>query len=182
LSFDILDVEQAPKPEYLGAFHCIIATSCIHATRDLEASLGHARQMLRDDGAPALVEITKNMFWLDIVVGLLEWWWRLEDGREHALANEKHWERKMKSAGLTKLSWNYGATPESKQYASLPRFRLVHAKRLRRRSSHTRDGHIKGQETSTFKPTSITLPRKKCCQKKHYRRSDGNHPPSIVIR
>ena len=114
LTFDVLDVEQAPKPEYLGAFHCIIATNCIHATRNLEVSLRHTRQMLRDDGALTLIEITKNMFWLDIVVGLFEGWWLFEDGREHALVDEKHWERSMKAVGFQEVSWSDGATPESK--------------------------------------------------------------------
>ena len=114
LSFDVLDIEEPPKPEYLGAFHCIIATNCIHATRNLDVSLRHTRQMLRDDGALTLIEITKNMFWLDIVVGLFEGWWLFEDGREHALVDEKHWERRMKAAGFEEVSWSDGATPESK--------------------------------------------------------------------
>ena len=114
LAFDRLDVEQPVKQEYLGAFHCIVATNCIHATKDLEVSLGHARQMLRDDGVLALIEITENMFWLDIVVGLLEGWWRFEDGRTHALIDEKAWERKMKAAGFRDVLWSDGATPESK--------------------------------------------------------------------
>jgi malonyl CoA-acyl carrier protein transacylase/acyl carrier protein/SAM-dependent methyltransferase len=114
LLFDVLDVEKPPKPEYVGAFHCIIATNCIHATRNLEVSLRHARQMLRDDGALTLIEITKNMFCLDIVVGLFEGWWLFEDGREHALVDEKHWERRMKAVGFKEVSWSDGATPESK--------------------------------------------------------------------
>ncbi|OCK75371.1 putative Phthiocerol synthesis polyketide synthase type I PpsA [Lepidopterella palustris CBS 459.81] len=114
VSFDVLDIEKPPKPEYEGAFHCIIATNCIHATRNLDVSLRHIRQMLRDDGALTLIEITKNMFWLDIVVGLLEGWWLFEDGREHALVDEKHWERRMKAAGFGEVSWSDGATPESK--------------------------------------------------------------------
>ncbi|KAL4864217.1 hypothetical protein BDV12DRAFT_205861 [Aspergillus spectabilis] len=114
MSFDVLDVEKPPKPEYEGAFHCVIATNCIHATRNLEVSLRHARQMLRDDGALALIEITKNMFWLDIVVGLLEGWWLFEDGREHALIDEKRWERQMKAAGFQDVSWSDGNSPESK--------------------------------------------------------------------
>lgn len=114
LSFDVLDIEKPPKPEYEGAFHCIIATNCIHATRNLDVSLRHIRQMLREDGALTLIEITKNMFWLDIVVGLLEGWWLFEDGREHALVDEKHWERSMKAAGFREVAWSDGATPESK--------------------------------------------------------------------
>ncbi|KAI0553005.1 BcPKS19, polyketide synthase [Xylaria curta] len=114
MSFEVLDIEKLVAPEYEGAFHCIIATNCIHATRNLELSLSHLRKMLREDGALTLIEITKNMFWLDIVVGLFEGWWLFEDGRSHALVDEKHWERVMKKAGFGEVLWSDGATPESK--------------------------------------------------------------------
>ena len=114
MSFETLDIEQPPKPEYEGAFHYIIATNCIHATRNLEVSLKHIRRMLRDDGALALIEITKNVFFFDIIVGLLEGWWLFEDGREHALIDERKWEYKMKAAGFQEVSWSDGASPESK--------------------------------------------------------------------
>ncbi|KAI0191545.1 BcPKS19, polyketide synthase [Xylaria flabelliformis] len=114
ISFEVLDIEKSVSPEYEGAFHCIIATNCIHATRNLEVSLSHLRKMLREDGALTLIEITKNMFWLDIVVGLFEGWWLFEDGRSHALVDEKHWEQVMKKAGFGEVLWSDGATPESK--------------------------------------------------------------------
>ncbi|KAI0415829.1 BcPKS19, polyketide synthase [Xylaria grammica] len=114
MSFAVLDIEKPVKTEYEGFFHCIIATNCIHATRNLEVSLSHLRSMLREDGALTLIEITKNMFWLDIVVGLFEGWWLSEDGRSHALVDETHWERVMKQAGFGEVLWSDGATPESK--------------------------------------------------------------------
>ncbi|KAK9775631.1 hypothetical protein SCAR479_07738 [Seiridium cardinale] len=115
LFFDVLDVEKPPKPEFQGAFHCVIASNTIHATRDLDVSLRNIRQLLREDGSLALIEITKQMFWLDIVFGLLEGWWLFEDGRcDHALVDERHWERRMKAAGFEAVSWSDGATPESK--------------------------------------------------------------------
>ncbi|GAW22253.1 hypothetical protein ANO14919_117890 [Xylariales sp. No.14919] len=114
MSFAVLDIEKPVKTEYEGFFHCIIATNCIHATRNLEVSLSHLRSMLREDGALTLIEITKNMFWLDIVVGLFEGWWLSEDGRSHALVDETHWERVMKQAGFGEVLWSDGTTPESK--------------------------------------------------------------------
>ncbi|KAK7993967.1 C6 finger domain-containing protein [Apiospora arundinis] len=114
VSSDILDVEKPPKHEYVGAFHCVIATNCIHATRNLETSLGNIRPMLREDGVLALIEITRNMFWMDTVFGLLEGWWLFDDGREHALIDERQWERKLKAAGFGAVSWSDGDTPESK--------------------------------------------------------------------
>ena len=70
--------------------------------------------MVREDGALTLVEITENMFWLDIVVGLFEGWWLFEDGRSHALVSETHWERLMKEAGFKGVLWTDGDAPESK--------------------------------------------------------------------
>lgn len=114
MSFELLDIEKPPIEEHKGAFHVIIATNCIHATSRLDRSLSHLRTMLRDDGALTLIEITKNMFWLDIVVGLFEGWWLFEDGRSHALVSETHWERVMKEAGFKQVSWTDGDMPEAK--------------------------------------------------------------------
>jgi malonyl CoA-acyl carrier protein transacylase/acyl carrier protein/SAM-dependent methyltransferase len=114
MSFEVLDIEKPPSQEYENAFHMILATNCIHATRNLNQSLGNLHKMIRQDGALALVEITQNMFWLDIVVGLFEGWWLFEDNRTHALVNEKHWEREMKAAGFKEVLWTDGKSPESK--------------------------------------------------------------------
>ena len=114
MSFKVLDIEKPPTKEYENAFHIIIATNCIHATRNLNQSLVTLNKMVRKDGAIALVEITQNMFWLDIVVGLFEGWWLFEDNRTHALVNEKHWEREMKAAGFKEVLWTDGKCPESR--------------------------------------------------------------------
>ena len=114
MSFELLDIEKPPKEEHKGAFHVIIATNCIHATTRLDRSLLHLRTMLREDGALTLVEITKNMFWLDVVVGQFEGWWLFEDGRSHALVSETYWERLMKDAGFKEVLWTDGNVPEAK--------------------------------------------------------------------
>ena len=114
MSFELLDIEKPPIEEHKRAFHVIIATNCIHATSRLDRSLLHLRTMLCDDGALTLIEITKNMFWLDIVFGLFEGWWAFEDGRRHALVSETHWERSMKQAGFKEVLWTDGNMPEAK--------------------------------------------------------------------
>lgn len=114
MSFELLDIEKPPKPEYEGQFHCIISTNCIHATKNLDVTLLHLRKMLREDGALTLVEMTQQLFWLDIVVGLFEGWWRFEDGRTHALIDEKQWAERMKRAGFEEVLWTEGNAPESR--------------------------------------------------------------------
>ena len=114
MSFELLDIEKSPEESYRGAFHCIIATNCVHATKNLDVTLHNLREMLRDDGALTLIEITRNMFWLDIVVGLLEGWWLFEDGRSHALIGEQEWDRRLRHAGFNDVLWTDGDTAESK--------------------------------------------------------------------
>ncbi|PMD39228.1 BcPKS19, polyketide synthase [Hyaloscypha variabilis F] len=111
--FKTLDLEKEPFGEMLGGYHIIIATNCVHATRRLEQTLGNVRKMLRDDGALILVEMTKNIFCLDIAWGLFEGWWLFEDERTHALVDERHWERVLKIVGFESVSWSDGESPES---------------------------------------------------------------------
>lgn len=125
LVFDVLDIETPPKQEYEGAFHCVVATNCFHATRNLDTTLKHARRMLRSDGVLSLVEITQNMYWVDVVFGLFEGWWLFEDGRQHALVDEKQWERKMKASGFDEVSWSDGDSPESKTIRVIAAFPTV---------------------------------------------------------
>lgn len=123
MSFQVLDIEKDPKREYENAFHMIIATNCVHATRSLQQSLVTLNKMVREDGAVALVEITRNMFWLDIVVGLFEGWWLFEDNRTHALVDEKHWEMEMKAAGFKEVLWTSGESLESKTVRVIAAFK-----------------------------------------------------------
>jgi acyl transferase domain-containing protein/SAM-dependent methyltransferase/acyl carrier protein len=111
--FKTLDLEKEPVGQMAGAYHIVIATNCVHATRRLEQTLGNVRKMLREDGALILVEVTKNIFCLDIAWGLFEGWWLFEDERTHALVDERHWEGIMKSVGFESVSWSDGDSPES---------------------------------------------------------------------
>lgn len=114
MSYEVLDIEKPPKTEHMGAFHCVISTNCIHATKNLDTTLLHLRKMLREDGALTLVETTQNLYWLDIVVGQFEGWWLFDDGRTYALIDEKQWEERMKRAGFENVLWTEGEAPESK--------------------------------------------------------------------
>jgi SAM-dependent methyltransferase len=85
MRFKVVDLEQEPPLEDQGEYHIILASNVVHATRYLHQSLTHIRQMLSMDGALAVIEFTHNMWWLDIVFGLLEGWGLFQDGRTHAL-------------------------------------------------------------------------------------------------
>lgn len=115
MDFRKLDVEAPPPEDLLGRYHLVVSSNCVHATRDLRRSLTHIRQMVRPrDGALALVEFTQRQAWYDLVWGLLDGWWRFDDGRAYALQGPSAWERAMRAAGFSHVDWSDGATRESR--------------------------------------------------------------------
>ena len=62
-----------------------------------------------------LVELTRSLYWFDLVFGLLDGWWRFEDSRTHAIADEAFWKRSLQDAGFGDVGWSRGDTDESSQ-------------------------------------------------------------------
>ncbi|KAL8678279.1 MAG: hypothetical protein Q9186_005360 [Xanthomendoza sp. 1 TL-2023] len=114
MEFNVVDIEKQPRMESLNKYHTIISTNCIHATRNLQISGNNIRQVLRPDGFVSLVEFTRNMFWFDLVFGLLEGWWLFEDGREHVLASETFWDRSLRDSGFKHVTWTDGRWEEAR--------------------------------------------------------------------
>ncbi|KAL5354266.1 hypothetical protein ACLOAV_000354 [Pseudogymnoascus australis] len=113
MEFMVIDIEKIPQAQHLGKYHVVLSTNCIHATRNLTLSTTNIRQLLRPDGFVSVVEFTRNMFWFDLVFGLLDGWWLFEDGRKHVIADQWFWEKSMKSAGFKHVTWTDGAPEES---------------------------------------------------------------------
>ncbi|RMZ75270.1 hypothetical protein DV737_g5363, partial [Chaetothyriales sp. CBS 132003] len=112
MHYAVLDIED-PEPQFTGAYDIIISTNCIHATKDLVQSTSNICKMLRANGVLCLVELTRNLPWLDLVFGLLEGWWLFSDGREHALADERRWEQCLHAAGFAWVDWSDSVSEES---------------------------------------------------------------------
>lgn len=110
----VLDIEKEPPSEFLRRLHTIISTNCIHATRNLQASTANIHRMLRPDRFVSLVEFTKNIFWFDLVFGLLEGWWLYQDGRKHVLASESFWDRSLRAADFEHVTWTDGSSEEAR--------------------------------------------------------------------
>ncbi|KAI1407361.1 ketoacyl-synt-domain-containing protein [Hypoxylon sp. FL1857] len=113
MRYTTLDIEKDPSPQHLGAYDVIISTNCIHATKSLVHSATNIRKMLSPDGVLCLVELTRNLFWFDLVFGLLEGWWLFSDGREHALASEQRWDQSLRTAGFNWVDWSNTSSAES---------------------------------------------------------------------
>lgn len=113
MDYKVVDIEKDTNPDLVGKYDIILSTNCIHATRDLVNSTSHIREMLKPDGLLCLVELTQNLYWFDLVFGLLEGWWLSSDGRWHALANEELWKKDLLKAGYKWVDWSHSSTKES---------------------------------------------------------------------
>jgi acyl transferase domain-containing protein/acyl carrier protein/SAM-dependent methyltransferase len=114
MKYMVLDIEKSPPEEFHKHFDVVLSTNCIHATSNLPRSLTHIYQMIQPGGFVSLVEFTKNMFWFDIVFGLLEGWWLFNDGRQHVLADEAFWEQCMRGVGFQHVGMTDGSSEEAK--------------------------------------------------------------------
>jgi 2-polyprenyl-3-methyl-5-hydroxy-6-metoxy-1,4-benzoquinol methylase len=113
MRYKTMNIETEPTSEHLNKYHIVISTNCIHATSNLVTSTTNINKMLSPDGILCLVELTRNLFWFDLVFGLLEGWWLFNDGREHVLADPSRWQQCLKKAGYNWVAWSQGESDES---------------------------------------------------------------------
>lgn len=112
MKFRTVDFETTPPEDLVGSQHMVLASNAVHATHSLTRSLDNIRKTLRQDGFVMILEMTRTLYWVDMIFGLLEGWWLFDDGREHAIANESRWEKDLYSVGFGHVDWTDGKRPE----------------------------------------------------------------------
>ncbi|WP_088634399.1 type I polyketide synthase [Phaeobacter sp. 22II1-1F12B] len=95
MDFRPFDISLSPTEQGFaqGSFDVILAGNVIHATPNLETSLGHIRDLLAPEGVLLMLEATKPQRFGDLTVGMLEGWWAYEDTsrRSYALLPQPEW-------------------------------------------------------------------------------------------
>ena len=156
VKYATIDIEKEPSHQYRGQFDIVLATNCIHATRNLPNSLDNISKLLRPHGFVSLVELTTRNFWLDMVFGLLDGWWLFDDGRPYVLATPEFWEKSMRQTGFQHVSWTGGDTRESEVVRVITGFKHP----VENQSSYHSIPQEKpgGSETLVFAHTDKKLP------------------------
>ncbi|KAI3398122.1 hypothetical protein diail_9744 [Diaporthe ilicicola] len=114
MKFRTHDIEKEPAADLIGTQHIVIASNAVHATSSMVSSTANIRKALRLNGVLMMVEMTSTLYWVDMIFGLFEGWWRFDDGRKHAVASETQWRRALETAGYGLVEWTDGVLPESK--------------------------------------------------------------------
>ncbi|KAJ5787111.1 hypothetical protein N7457_002101 [Penicillium paradoxum] len=113
MKFAVHDIEQPPSdPQLVGSQHIVIASNAVHATHSLQGSAQSIRKFLLPEGFLMLLEMNSTLHWVDVVWGTLEGWWLFDDGRTHAVVDERRWEKDLLSAGYKHVEWTDGKLPE----------------------------------------------------------------------
>ncbi|WP_406725442.1 methyltransferase [Streptomyces sp. GD-15H] len=81
VDFRPLDIEQPPAGQGFepGAYDIVLACNVLHATRRIDDTLAHARQLLRPGGVLIVLETTRKQDFFTMTFGLMSGWWAAED-------------------------------------------------------------------------------------------------------
>ncbi|MEO0946631.1 MAG: MupA/Atu3671 family FMN-dependent luciferase-like monooxygenase [Cyanobacteria bacterium J06641_5] len=105
LSCQVLDIEQDPQAQGFATFHydIILAANVLHATADLQQTLGRVRQLLAPDGLLVLLEGMQPQAWLDLIFGLTPGWWAFTDADlrpDYPLLSQQQWRHFLPTVGF----------------------------------------------------------------------------------
>ena len=99
-----LDIEKNPISQGFDphGYDLLIASNVLHATRFLQETLGHCRDLLAPSGQLVALENLRGLGWMDLTFGQLDGWWRFADHYRphHALATPDVWRRALGDAGF----------------------------------------------------------------------------------
>ena len=109
IEYRVLDIEKDPLAQGFDAhgYDLIIASNVLHATRYLNETLGHCRDVLAPSGHLVALENLRGQGWLDLTFGQLDGWWRFADDYRphHALAGPPVWRLALTDVGFESVAF-----------------------------------------------------------------------------
>lgn len=108
VKYEVLDISKDITEQGFeeNSFDLILGLNVVHATKDIEETLGNLRKALKENGIIALMELTNPERWLSMVWGMLEGWWYFEDiniRTDSPLMKSETWQECLKSQGFEKV-------------------------------------------------------------------------------
>ncbi|ORX86871.1 ketoacyl-synt-domain-containing protein, partial [Basidiobolus meristosporus CBS 931.73] len=107
MTYKVLDIEKDPLSQGFveGSYDLIVAANVLHATANMEVTMSHVRKLLKPGGRLVLLEITRCLLRVSVMMGPLPGWWLGEgDGRKWApTINESEWDTLLKKTGYSGL-------------------------------------------------------------------------------
>jgi len=108
LEYQSLDIELDPSTQGFQShqYDIVIAANVLHATTNIKQTLSNVKQLLAPGGILVLYEATTQVFWVDLVFGLLEGWWKFQDYQlrpDYPLLSKSKWKEALEEIGFTQV-------------------------------------------------------------------------------
>ena len=107
IEYRTLDIEKDPIAQGFDAhgYDIVLASNVLHATRYLQETLGHCRDLLSPSGQLVALENLRGLGWMDLTFGQLDGWWRFADDYRphHALATPAIWRQALGDVGFVEV-------------------------------------------------------------------------------
>ena len=114
VDFQLLDIEKQPEAGH--NFDLIVATNVLHATRDLQVSLGNVKKFLKKDGILVLQEVTCIPNYINLIFGVFQDWWGYNDVQrrrpDSPLLSEQMWRQLLQAEGFSRI-FTWGESPRN---------------------------------------------------------------------
>ncbi|KAK1961594.1 KR domain-containing protein [Colletotrichum sublineola] len=104
MQFSTLDISRDLSEQNFNGdeYDVIVATNVLHPLEMRNEGLLNIRKLLRPNGRLLLTEFFSSSKWMNIILGLLPWWWAGETAghADEPYANSSYWENALKNVGL----------------------------------------------------------------------------------
>ena len=107
-AYRVLDIEKDPVEQGFDrhGYDLVIASNVLHATRALNETLAHCRELVAPSGQLIALESLRSQGWLDLTFGQLDGWWRFSDDYRprHAIATPAIWRHALANTGFDEIA------------------------------------------------------------------------------
>ena len=106
LTFRLLDIEREDMVQGIRSdgFDIVIASNVLHATADIDRTLGNVKSLLSRDGVAVINEVSSVRLITTLTFGLLSGWWRFVDPErrlpESPLLSPSLWSKALEGVGF----------------------------------------------------------------------------------
>ncbi|MGD2087049.1 MAG: SDR family NAD(P)-dependent oxidoreductase [Candidatus Aminicenantes bacterium] len=110
VEFKVLDIERSPLAQGFepGSIDLVLGSNVLHATRRMDCTLNHVKQLLKTNGVLVINEITRVWDFATLTYGLTDGWWLYEDGdlrmKDSPLLSVLQWRRVLAENGFKSIN------------------------------------------------------------------------------
>lgn len=102
ITYGVLDINQCPNEQGFGQeFDLVIASQCLHATRDVPSALKNVRKLLKSDGRLILLETTNPLPAHSLAYGTFPDYWGNDADQDSPFLDSEQWKQNLEATGFS---------------------------------------------------------------------------------